>query len=221
MPIICLEGASAVGKSSTCRAFAKHYDAYIVEETYFLFGSPPAHLTEEELVLWFIERQADRWSIALEQAKQHEYVLLDGDIFKQWYDWIYGFGGVPLAYRANLLSEMIQARRIGLPQRYVILWTDEATLRMHKLGDTSRTRSNFEQHLQLIQPQLTYFKTMGGAYPGLVQFHQVENVEQNVASLVQAGENCPQWAGCEQEWLAWMTHFFANHTAIYHDENET
>lgn len=53
MPIICIEGTSAVGKSTTCRAFADKYDAYIVEETHFLFG--PTNLQGIDLVKWQLE----------------------------------------------------------------------------------------------------------------------------------------------------------------------
>ncbi|WP_157259493.1 hypothetical protein [Paenibacillus sp. OSY-SE] len=37
-----------------------------------------------------MERQVDRWQIAMEKSREYDYVLLDGDIFKLWYDWVYG-----------------------------------------------------------------------------------------------------------------------------------
>lgn len=37
MGIIAFEGASAVGKSTTCRELEKNYDAYIIPEVNFLF----------------------------------------------------------------------------------------------------------------------------------------------------------------------------------------
>lgn len=40
MGIIVFEGASAVGKSSTCRELEKNYGAYIIPEVNFLFERP-------------------------------------------------------------------------------------------------------------------------------------------------------------------------------------
>lgn len=102
MTIICLEGASSVGKSTTCQQFATQYDAFIVPETGLLFESP--QLDGKELMMWLLERQIDRWHIAYEKNQQHEYVILDGDVFKIWYSWIYGYEHLSLDETANFLQ---------------------------------------------------------------------------------------------------------------------
>jgi len=40
MTIICLEGASSVGKSTTARALAADFDACVIDETTYLFERP-------------------------------------------------------------------------------------------------------------------------------------------------------------------------------------
>jgi len=40
MAVICLEGASAVGKTTTCNAIARITNAYIISEVNLLFERP-------------------------------------------------------------------------------------------------------------------------------------------------------------------------------------
>lgn len=90
MPIICLEGASSVGKSSTARVLADDFDAYVVAETAFLFERPNVVSGSADELKWFLDCNMKRWQIAIEQSKTHDLVVLDGDHIKLWYDWVYG-----------------------------------------------------------------------------------------------------------------------------------
>lgn len=110
MTIICLEGASSVGKSTTCQQFATQYDAFIVRETGILFETP--HLEGKELMMWLLERQIERWHIACEKNQQHEYVILDGDVFKIWYSWIYGYEHLSLDETANFFRKKLLENEI-------------------------------------------------------------------------------------------------------------
>ncbi|MDB5084831.1 MAG: chloramphenicol acetyltransferase [Bacilli bacterium] len=60
MPLICIEGASAVGKTTTYREFARRYNAYLVPEVNALWKHP-----NPEPTYWYFERQVERWRIAL------------------------------------------------------------------------------------------------------------------------------------------------------------
>lgn len=62
MAIICLEGASAVGKTTTSHEFARMKNTYIVPEVNLLFERP-----KSETNTWYLERQVDRWQIAQEK----------------------------------------------------------------------------------------------------------------------------------------------------------
>jgi deoxyadenosine/deoxycytidine kinase len=52
MTLICLEGPSAVGKTTTSKALADHYAAYIIPEVNQLFERPTPEPT-----YWYFERQ--------------------------------------------------------------------------------------------------------------------------------------------------------------------
>ena len=51
MGIIAFEGASAVGKSTTCRELEKNYDAYIIPEVNFYLKDQNEHRT------WYFENK--------------------------------------------------------------------------------------------------------------------------------------------------------------------
>jgi len=183
MPIICLEGTSAVGKSTTCKAFSSKHDAFIVEETDFLFGK--TSLQGLDLVNWFLECQVKRWQIALDKSKQHQYVLLDGDIFKLWYDWVYGSDEKTFEYQADYLREKLISNEISFPHCYVVLWADQAELRIRKELDKTRRRGGFEKHLKLVDPQIKYFAALDSYVPGYVGICKAETVGGNVFNIEQ------------------------------------
>src|SRR5215204_5437527 len=88
MSIICFEGASAVGKTTTAKAL-KDDGAFVVPEVNQLFNRP-----ENEAFEWYFERQVERWRIAEQQSKIYDLVILDGDPFQPlWYNWAYDFVG--------------------------------------------------------------------------------------------------------------------------------
>lgn len=60
MSLICLEGASAVGKTTTSNEIAKRTNTYIIPEVNLLFERP-----NEESKTWYLERQVERWMIAI------------------------------------------------------------------------------------------------------------------------------------------------------------
>lgn len=76
MSIICFEGASAVGKTSTSKRLAAEQGAYVVEEVNKLFIKPQV---EQRHKKWYLERQVDRWALAKKKESEHSLVILDGD----------------------------------------------------------------------------------------------------------------------------------------------
>jgi deoxyadenosine/deoxycytidine kinase len=181
MPIVCLEGTSAVGKSTTCKEFADKYNAYVVEETYFLFG--PTKLQGIDLLNWHLESQLKRWKIALEKSTEYEYVLLDGDVFKLWYDWVYGFDNKMFEYESEYFRHKIISNEVSFPHSYIVLWADEAELRKRKESDKTRRRGGFEKHLKLVDPQIKFFKALNEFVPEYVGIYKAETVEENILNI--------------------------------------
>jgi hypothetical protein len=163
--IICLEGASAAGKTTLSHAIAARTRAAVVAEVWALFERP-----SPEPPMWYLEKQVERWRFAVESAGQHSLSILDGDPFQPlWYGWAYGFTEPhTLSTVMSFYHDAIAAGRLAFPDRYIFLAVAEPELRARKQGDTSRSRRNFAKHLSLLRHQPLYFATMNTISPGLV-----------------------------------------------------
>lgn len=182
MPIINIEGASAVGKTTTSRELALRHNGFHIPEVNALWKRPDPDYPE-----WFFERQVDRWTIAQEKSQDHRFVVIDIDLFQPfWYIWAYNFtlfGGQTLDFVAEFYRKQLLARKIGFPDRYYLLSASQSALRQRKEGDITRRRGGFEMHLQFIEPQRQYFKALESFVPGLVCFIESESIDCNVAQI--------------------------------------
>lgn len=183
MPLICLEGASAVGKTTTSKALAERYGAYIIPEANQLFQHPTPEPT-----YWYFERQVERWTIAQSQLKNHELVVFDGDPFQPlWYNWAFDFVDCqPLSVLKDFYRQQIVAQTLGFPDGYIILYANETELHQRKENDVSRKRSKFAKHLQLVEPQKRYFQAMNCQVPGFVHFIEATSIENTIITIIQA-----------------------------------
>jgi len=177
MSIICFEGASAVGKTTTAARFSSTYGAFVVPEVNQLFDRP-----KNEPADWYFERQVERWSIAQEQSKFHSLVILDGDPFQPlWYCWAYDFvGWQNLDFMEQFYKPRIQNKAIAFPDLYFIFSATEDKLRKRKQNDSIRQRRGFETHLKMIEPQRRYFENLKMFSPNRVSFLRAETIETNM-----------------------------------------
>jgi len=150
-------------------------------ETHFLFG--PTDLNGIELVNWHMECQIKRWQIAMEKCKEHEFVLLDGDVFKLWYDWVYGLDEKMFEYESDYFRRKIISEEISFPHCYIVLWNDEAELRRRKESDKTRRRGGFEKHLKLVEPQIKYFRAINSFVPNFAGIYKAESIDGNVVNI--------------------------------------
>ena len=168
MTIVCLEGASGVGKSTVAARLAELTGAVIVPEVNLLFerkGNEPRS--------WYFERQAERWRIAAQNAGARAGIaVLDGDPFQPlWYNWAYGYDfGENAAVIHAFYARMLAKGKIDFPDRYFILSVSEEELRRRRERDETRTRKNFERHLRFIRPQRAYFEFLNSLETGWVDF---------------------------------------------------
>ena len=182
MPILCFEGPSAAGKSTLATAMESH-GAHVVREANVLFPRPV-----EEAPDWYFQRQVDRWRMAEEAAREHPLVILDGDPLQPlWYNWAYSYEGwQPLDFLESFYRPRLESGEMGIPDRYVILQADEATLRERKAMDTGRRRGGFEAHLRFIEPQRRYFRAMQEMAPTRVDFVDSGSVDATVEAVRRA-----------------------------------
>lgn len=192
--IVCLEGPSGVGKTTTATAFCEAFDAVRVPEVDALFERP-ADAPDD----WYHERQCDRWRRAVDAEADHDVVVLDGDVFQSlWYNWFATHapadGPGPFASLETVhrrYERRLRERRVGFPDRYLVLGASEATLRRRAEGDETRTRRNFEYHLGLVAPQRAYFEALGAFAPGLVRFRPATTVADGVDALAAVSRVSP------------------------------
>jgi hypothetical protein len=183
MSIICLEGPSAVGKTTTATLLAQQVGGAAIPEAAGLFERPL-----QESVTWYLERQVERWAMARAHDQASRIAILDGDPFQPlWYNWVYDFEGLQsLEVMARFYREQIEAGHIAFPHRYFLLYAGEATLRRRKAADVGRRRGGFERHFRFIEPQRRYFRAMQEACPDLVEFFLETTCEDTIDPIVRS-----------------------------------
>lgn len=181
MPIICFEGASAVGKTSLSKYLSENFNAFVIPEVNLLFQRTP-----DEPEFWYFEKQVERWGLAVKASKNCQIVILDGGPFQPlWYNWAYNFDVLqPLETIADIYREKLADGKIAFPDRYFILTVNNDDLRKRKTNDASRTRKNFERHLQFIKPQLAFFDLIKSINNDLVEFIENREIEMTAAKVI-------------------------------------
>jgi hypothetical protein len=186
--ILCLEGASAVGKTTTCRALEARLKAAVVPEVNALFERP--HSAPDD---WYLERQVDRYTRACQALETHPLAVLDGDPFQPlWYNWSFGFKDCQsLDHLRGFFRPLVASGTLSLPARYFLLVTDEGELRRRREADQTRSRRNFERHLCLVETQRRYFSAMATLAPHLVEVIAADSVQGNLAYIQEGINSAP------------------------------
>lgn len=85
MTIICLEGASGIGKSTAAEFMAREYGFVRVPEVNELFSR-----SSNESDDWYFQMQIMRWELAKKTSLSGKTAILDGDHLQPvWYNWIF------------------------------------------------------------------------------------------------------------------------------------
>jgi deoxyadenosine/deoxycytidine kinase len=180
MSIVCLEGASAVGKTTVSKLLEKEFGYVRIAEVNELFER-----SINESSTWYFERQIDRWKLAREVSRKGGVAVLDGDPFQPvWYNWIFANDGLqPLNKVFDFYQCRVQSGDIEFPNKYIVLKTPRSELSARKESDPTRSRRNFDKHLKLIEPQFEYFKAMCSISLNSVEFIESDN-PRNVADKI-------------------------------------
>ena len=160
--VICLEGPSAVGKTTLAAELARTAGVVIVSEL-----DPSGAPAVAESAHWFVDRHASQWQRARALAPGAPLVVLDGDPFKGlWYNWVYAADGWPrVDVVAPLYRSHLAQGTVDFPDLYVVLAASEAQLQQRRANDLTRTRRTFERHLRLVGPLQRYFAALAAADP--------------------------------------------------------
>ena len=158
--IICLEGASAAGKTTLSDEIAVRTGAAVIAEVWALFARPSP--------LWYLEKQVERWRIALKSAEKHGLAILDGDPFQPlWYGWAYGFiEPHTLTTVTSFYHDAIAAGSLAFPDRYIFLAVSEPEFRARKTSGHITIASEFCQARYFASPSATLFRDNEHDKPG-------------------------------------------------------
>lgn len=183
MPLICLEGASGVGKTTTAREITKRSGSstFIIPEVNHLFERP-----QNEEKTWYFEKQIERFEMAKRKLKTYDTVILDGDIFQPLsYNWCFDFQiyNQSLDFIYNFYADAIKEGRIAFPDKYYYLFTERKNLISRKENDNKRKRRNFEKHLKIVEPHKRYYEALNQFTPGYVGFIEATFVNENVNAI--------------------------------------
>lgn len=207
-PIICLEGASAIGKTTLAAALARECGAALVPEL-DASDAPPVG----QSACWFVERHAAQWRLARASATGVPFAMLDGDPFKGlWYNWTYageGWEGVDVV--APLYRAQLKSGALDFPDLYVILTATQEQLRQRRDSDPTRRRRNFEKHLRIVEPQRRYFAALREAAPSRVVFMDSSRQSALVSRTLEALRRLPSTPPDSERLLDHITDWLREH----------
>ena len=155
--VICLEGCSAVGKTTLARALAARLGAPVFPEL-DATGAPLPPNAEP----WFATRHAARSQAARAAAQQAGVAILDTDPLKGlWYNWMHTAEGWPdTTVVGPCYRQLIATGELSFPDLYIYLDADERQLAARRANDPSRSRRAFAKHLGARDLQRSYFSAL-------------------------------------------------------------
>lgn len=120
-----------------------------------------------------------RWQAACAIERSRGVAVCDTDPIKLHYIWSLWQIGVAAerVWQAEHVANRaaIAAGRIGLADAYLVNPIDPRRARQQPDGDPTRSRRNFELHVKLLGPLMTWYRALDAVLPGAVTWGLPEN----------------------------------------------
>ena len=167
--ILAVEGISAAGKTSWCRA---HAAAFTVPENGRLDDAPDRLRDPGRAASFWADRNADRWRAALEVEARHGVAVCDTDPLKLHYAWgLLQLGELTREtweFERAATRDRVAAGALGFADRVLLIVPDVAEARRRRDADPTRKRRNFERHARLGPSLVAWYRALEAARPGTV-----------------------------------------------------
>jgi len=128
---------------------------------------------------FWVEQGERRWQTACAIERSQGVAVCDADPIKLHYIWSVWQIGVAAerVWQAELVAtrEAIAACRIGFADAYLVKPIDPRRARQQRDADPTRSRRNFELHVKLLEPLMTWYRALEAVLPGAVIWDLPEN----------------------------------------------
>jgi len=184
--IVVVEGISAAGKTTWCH---KHAAEVRIPEVGPCDGAPDPVLDPRGAARFWVEKGARRWTAACEMERSRGLAVCDTDPLKLHYTRSLWQIGVASEWHwleeCAATREAIVSARLGFSDVYLMKSIDPWVARQQRDADPTRSRRNFDLHVQLHDPLVTWYRTMERLLPGAI----IRNLpDKGLASLSNRGD---------------------------------
>ncbi len=168
--IIAIEGPSAAGKTTWCRARCPHP---WLEEAPYHIAAPDLYADPAEVARFWVDHNSGNWQRALELEREHGLAVCDGDPFHLYFAWSLwkscALDGKLFAIERELYREAFERQQMGFVDLVLWLEAPEQELRRRAQCDTQRKRKRHEIYLALVPWMKRWFGARETSMPGTVR----------------------------------------------------
>jgi hypothetical protein len=128
-------------------------------------------------------KKVERWEIAQERLNTYDLVIFDGDIYQPFsYNWCFDFDilNQSLEFLTEFYRKQLLGKKIGFPDKYFYLYTNQENLKYRKENDITRNRGNFNKHLGIVEPHKRFYTSLNDILPNYVQLIEAKTITNNV-----------------------------------------
>jgi hypothetical protein len=185
--IIAIEGPSAAGKTTWCRA---HCPDGFVEAAPENLDAPDLFADPREVASFWVEYNCGLWQKALDLEKKYGVAVCDGDPLHLYFSWsLWKMGALPstlFELDSVLYRRAIERRQVGFAD--LILWKDAPAeeLRRRAKGDQARKRKRIEIYLGMIPWMNAWYSARDYVLPDTMQScsddFSIESLEKSTVS---------------------------------------